>query len=324
MKIYCLESHPVFAYSLPKGLESLGHEVKYSGNIELEKLVKTIKTFKPDLLLMLGWSKEHRKNKLKIVSACRQYFNIPIVYWATEDPTHMPYFTLPLIKILKPSYVFSICKDSVEKYRKIGILSSHLDFGYEPSVFYTKPEMEKKYDITLVANAYPELFNSNKNHFRKNSFNQLIIPILEKGLRIDFFGRKWEDLSEVLELDIPKEWIHGYIPLLELNDIYNKSKIILGLQNHKTQVTQRTYEVLGAGGFFITNNTLAVNEHFKPGEHLITVNDESEVIKKVEYYLTNDQEREIIKKKGNLEVENHTYKERAKVFIDLLEKNNII
>ena len=52
-----------------------------------------------------------------------------------------------------------------------------------------------------------------------------------------------------LGVEIPKDWIRGYIDYTDANKIYSASDIILGLQNLPTQLTQRTYEVLGLGGF---------------------------------------------------------------------------
>ena len=47
-------------------------------------------------------------------------FNIPHVYWATEDPTSTEIFTLPYIQRTRPDFIFTICSDMVEVYKGKG------------------------------------------------------------------------------------------------------------------------------------------------------------------------------------------------------------
>ena len=49
-------------------------------------------------------------------------FNIPHVYWATEDPTSTEIFTLPYIQRTRPDFIFTICSDMVEVYKGKGFL----------------------------------------------------------------------------------------------------------------------------------------------------------------------------------------------------------
>ena len=52
-------------------------------------------------------------------------------------------------------------------------------------------------------------------------------------------------------MDIPKDWIHGPMHYLETCKVYNSADIIIGLQNYQELITQRTYEILGSGGFLL-------------------------------------------------------------------------
>ena len=81
-------------------------------------------------------------------------------------------------------------------------------------------------------------------------------------------GRYWDEMDHIIGRKIPDEWIHGYLPYTEANKVYSSADIVLGVQNHLTQVTQRTYEVLGSGGILLTNDTPEIRRLFQPGKIL--------------------------------------------------------
>lgn len=62
-------------------------------------------------------------------------------------------------------------------------------------------------------------------------------------------------MEPYLGKNIPEDWLHGYIHYLEARKVYNSADIVVGIQNHLTQLTQRIYEILGAGGFLLTADT---------------------------------------------------------------------
>lgn len=85
-------------------------------------------------------------------------------------------------------------------------------------------------------------------------------------------------------MDIPKDWIHGPMHYLETCKVYNSADIIIGLQNYQELITQRTYEILGSGGFLLTLDTLGVRGLFKPGKDLITVSSPKETLQAIQYF----------------------------------------
>ena len=108
-------------------------------------------------------------------------YNNPLIYWAVEDPAYTDIWSIPLVKRMKPDFVFTICPKTVKVYRELGIPAAHLDFGFEETAHY-KSHKSSEYDcsIAVVANAYPHILEKYPDHFRSHALNVLIRPLLEK------------------------------------------------------------------------------------------------------------------------------------------------
>jgi len=323
MRILFLESHPMWIHGLPNGFRDAGHEVSVSGPLTEENIPQMIFKFKPDLILMMGWTSEHTAEKINWVRRYVKASKMPLIYWATEDPAYTQCFSLPLIQKLLPNYVFTICVERVEYYRKLGIKASQLPFAYHASTHHRIPGDSKyKTAIAVVANAYPRYVKSHPDCFRNQSLKILITPLLKQGIRIDFWGRYWDQMNTLVEFDIPRQWIHGYVSYTETNKIYSSADIIIGLQN--SQLTQRTYEILGSEGFLLTNDTLPVRQLFQNGRDLIISSSPEETIALANYYLLHPEERERIRKQGKLAVDGHTYRHRAEYIVNTLKEQKIL
>lgn len=326
MKVLFLESHPLWVYGLPNGFLDAGHEVKVSGRLNEQKISSLISEFKPDLVITMGWTDENNSlNKIDWIRNNVKANNIPLVYWATEDPTHTDRFSKPLIERLQPDFVLTICKDKVEFYNELGIPASQLDFGYHQFVHHpTILDEGFKYNIVVVANGYPNNLKNFPDHYRIKSINNLIAPLIKRNIRVDFFGNDWDKMGKFIGKPIPKEWIHGSVPYIFTNDIYSSADIVIGLQNHETQLTQRTYEVLGSGGFLLTNDTLEIRRLFTPGKDLSVSSSPEETIELVRHYLKNKKIRDEIRNNGLDSVKPHNYKYRAEYMVSVLKDNKII
>lgn len=325
MRVLFLESHPMWIHGLPNGFRDLGHEVKVSGVLTKDGLPRLISSFKPHLIISLGWTTEHAPVKNKWVRKYVGRSGIPHVYWATEDPTHQLSFTLPYVRATKPNFVFTICRAKVNEYEKMGIPSAHLDFGFHRRVHRKGNELAKyRSQIAVVANGYSKILEKYPKHFRIRSLHTLLRPLVRQKIRVDFWGRQWKEMKLILGSQIPSSWIHGYLQYPEARKVYNSAKIIIGPQNHMTQVTQRTYEILGSGGFLLTNDTPEIRRLFSPGKHLVVTRSPEETVRLVRYYLKHPEEREKIRKAGFRAVTKHNYKFRAAQMLRILKKRKII
>ncbi|MDQ6599038.1 LysM peptidoglycan-binding domain-containing protein [Bacillus salipaludis] len=325
MKILFLESHPMWIYGLPNGFKEEGHTVMISGPISKENILEILDWFKPDLIISLGWTPEHSKEKWPWIREAIKKTTIPFVYWATEDPLHTENFTLPLINAIRPDFVFTVTPSLCELYEKLGFKAAHLDFGYHQSVHYqVQPMNNYRCDIAVVANAYPEYLEENPDEYRSRSLKRLIRPLIQNGIRVDFWGKDWERMGKFFGKEIPINWIHGYIDYRDAYKVYSSAKIVIGLQNSRTQLTQRTYEILGSGGVLFTSDTSAVRDQFKPGKDLIITSSSEETVEKIQYYLKNDLERQQIRENGKIAVKKHSYRNRAKEMLEVLENRGVL
>ena len=310
---------------LPNGFRDAGHDVVVSGPLSEAGIQKLITGYHPDLIMMLGWTKEHVGVKRKWIRDHVSASGIPFVYWATEDPIHSRVLTVPFIKHTMPNFVFTVSKELVPFYESIGFPSDHLDFGFHPCV-HKRVEKIDSYacSIAVVANAYPGVIKVYSQFYRLQSLQTLISPLLKAGLRVDFWGLRWNEMADILGYRIPEQYLHGYLPYPEAYQVYSSADIVLGLQNTTSQVTMRTYEVLGSGGFLLTSATLAVTELFEPGRHLAVSQTPEETLELVRYYLDNPEEREKIRQQGQSEVACHSYQRRAEAIISTLAARKIL
>lgn len=86
----------------------------------------------------------------------------------------------------------------------------------------------------------------------------------------------------------------------QMPKIFRASKINLNisLKLIETGIPLRILDVLGCGGFLLTNYQQELLEYFEPGMDLVIYNDMVDLVTKVEYYLKHDKERNSIAKNG--------------------------
>lgn len=325
MRILFLESHPMLIYGLPGGFRDAGCEVKISGPLSLETITTLLSEFRPDIVFTMGWSNETTDKKAHLIHKSVKAAKLPLIYWATEDPTHTHSFTLPLIQKLKPDFVFTICRERVGYYSKLGIRVAHMDFGYHPGIhFKSDPNARYSCEIGVVANAYPRILQKYPQHHRIESLKTLIVPLVKNNIRVDFWGKGWDEIEPVLGIKIPEPWIHGYLEYCDANLVYSSASILLGIQNQLTQLSQRTYEIMGSGGFLLTSDTPEVRRLFSPGRELVVSSSPEQTLELVRHYLKADAERQQISQWGQKAVSAHTYQLRAIEMLRILKEEKIL
>lgn len=88
------------------------------------------------------------------------------------------------------------------------------------------------------------------------------------------------------------------------------SKINLNMTNRpiKTGLPLRIFDLMGAGGFVISNYQAEIPEHFIPDEDIVLYDNIPNLLDKIDYYLKHDDERCQIAKNGHAKVtEFHSY-----------------
>lgn len=324
MRFLFFDNNPVLMELLPNGFRDAGHDVLVSSNISQENIKQTIMEFRPDLIITQGWGELTAKHQFqKVIGTVAKEAGVPLIYWSVEDPIWTNRFVLPLLMRMKPDFVFTICQSKVDYFKKKGFNCAHLDFGYRTNRSSVIMPEDKPYDIAIVANTYNgnEAFYNYRNHTLK----LLLLPLIKYNIRVDIWGQGWETFGKKnLGIDIPKEWIHGPLPYSEVEKVYYSSKIILSPQNYPHQLTLRTYDILGSGGFLLTVDTPAVRQLFQTGKDLVVSSSTAETFRLVKYYLQRPGKRKQISEQGKIAVTNHTYEHRANYIIQVLEHHGIL
>ena len=206
------------------------------------------------------------------------------IYWSIDNIYESTlYHDTLLTRIEKFDYIFTAHKNSVPYFSKLGPKTYWLPPYYDPEV-NRKLDRAKDFDVTFVGNIY--------------------------GARIGYVNNLKKRLSNF-------STFFGTAYYNDLNEIYNRSKIVLNFANRR-ELNFRTFEVLGSGAFLLNEFSEEVLELFQENVDLVTFSDLDELIDKIFYYLDRDTEREKIASSGHRKVQElHTLEARIK---ELLEK----
>ncbi len=107
----------------------------------------------------------------------------------------------------------------------------------------------------------------------------------------------------------------------EASKIYKCSQINLNisLKSILTGIPLRSFEIMGSGGFLLSNYQREYEDYFHSGTDYVYYTDYEDLGKKVEYYLSHDKERREIARNGYEKVKgSHTYKNRVDTILEII------
>lgn len=137
---------------------------------------------------------------------------------------------------------------------------------------------------------------------------------LAEANQVDLYT--FSDTSELKGVTVHKE---GAKTLTEMPIIFNQSKINLNITIRpiQTGLSLRVFDVMGCGGFLMTNYQAELPEYFDIGVDLEAFASKDELVDKVAYYLSHEEERQKIAMNGYDKVcKLHTYQHR---FADMIK-----
>lgn len=111
----------------------------------------------------------------------------------------------------------------------------------------------------------------------------------------------------------------------EMPKVFRESKINLNftLRSIESGIPLRVLDVLGAGGFLLTNYQPEIAEYFVNGEEVVMFESKEDMLEKIAYYLEHEEERKQIAYNGWLKVQKEfTYQKQLAEILDLAEKDN--
>ena len=107
----------------------------------------------------------------------------------------------------------------------------------------------------------------------------------------------------------------------EMPKVFHESKINLNftIPNIKSGIPLRIWDVLGAGGFLMTNYQAEIPLYFKEGEDLICFDGVEDLAEKAGYYLEHEKERREIAHNGYEKVkQHHSYVNRIETILETI------
>ncbi|MDD7402622.1 MAG: DUF3880 domain-containing protein [Butyribacter sp.] len=112
--------------------------------------------------------------------------------------------------------------------------------------------------------------------------------------------------------------------LREMPLVFQNSKINLNitLRSIKNGIPLRAMDIMGAGGFLLTNYQNDFNYHFEDGVDYVSFASQDDMLDKIEYYLGHEKERCEIAQNGCNKVRSeHTYEKRLQEMLSIVEED---
>lgn len=114
---------------------------------------------------------------------------------------------------------------------------------------------------------------------------------------------------------IPNLMNHGPVEnVTEMPLVFKKSRINLNisLRSIKSGIPQRAFDIMGSGGFLLSNYQSDFMDNFIPGKDFDYYESMDDLLTKIDYYLAHDDERSAIAQNGHDKIAKaHTYRHRV-------------
>lgn len=179
--------------------------------------------------------------------------------------------------------------------------------------------MEKKFGSANV-----EGFYMSQTKYFTTTFLAKYVTVMERQEILTMLSEKYHVALYTLKKtpSLPKIDNRGMAgSKKEASLIYRSSKINLNitLRTIRSGIPLRAFEVIGSGGFLLTNLQMDFLEFFEPNVDFVYYSSYEDLMEKTEYYLEHDKERQEIALNGYEKVKKyHTYKERFDVILDVI------
>ena len=213
-------------------------------------------------------------------------------------------------------YFISIFEEAAFRWDGVNRIYGKTDRAILDCIRRTVPEfdLDNKYDIEDVA--YFEILYL----IRKiaNIERTCVLNILGEMFPVTLYTNGGTDVSMLPNVKVMPPVEPGK-PLLK---VYTCSKINLNisLKGIEGGTPQRVMDIMGTGGFMMTNYCAETVELFEEDKEIVMFRTPEELVEKSGYYLSHDEEREKIAKAGYEKVLNcYTYEKKLKRLMEWVE-----
>jgi len=274
-------------------LKSLGHEV-----LELEegssKIVERILEWRPDFVLCAKLRVDNASHLITVL----KHEKIPLVSWTFDlywDYVREPH--IPTYPFLKADLVVTTDGGHDERWKEAGIPHVTIRQGIHPKDAWIA-KVPHQYDVVFVGS-----YNSH------HPYRQQMLAALQENFNLAWFGLRDEMRGE------------------KLNNLIGSAKIILGDSVISPNYwSNRIYETIGRGGFYIHPFVEGIDKEFTPDQEAVYYEPYNlgELMDKIAYYLKAEDEREAIAQAGFARcVKEHNFINRCKTLCEILEQRII-
>ena len=224
--------------------------------------------------------------------------------------------------ISRTDVAITMDKSSLEEFKTLNENSMYIRHAYEPTVHSPQPmSVEHGADVFMVGTGFPERI-------------KMLAGIDWAGIDFRLFGGNWDDLGEEYlgdyytpefldnEEEVPLYYTNSKISL----NIYRTAKWpgenVLHIDPGVAySVSPRCYEIMGCGGFLLTDSRPELLELFEDGKDMVIFDGAEDLGDKIRYYMNRPRQRAKIAASGLRAVAEHTYVNRAAEILENIDDN---
>jgi len=262
-----------------------------------DELILLAKRTNPDVLLSIMFEFEIYRKTIEFIT---QSLGIPTVNWFCDD--HWRFNNFSKYYATSFSAVATTDERAVERYNQLGqskvILSQWACNHHD---YYPILDDSWNYEVTFVG----------QPHGNRGS---LVSNLKKHEVNIDVWGRGWGN-GRISQDDMIKLFSNSHINLNLANSSFSWKSLVRGqfAKMFRKQIKARPFEVIGCGGFLISEWAEGIEEYFIPDKEIVLYSSFKELVEKIEFYSNDDTARRQIAKSGyNRVIREHTYSHRFK------------
>lgn len=183
-------------------------------------------------------------------------------------------------------------------------------------------ELIQRMEKVAPLQPHPDAF-ATKAWYYANFYLYRKVTALERSEILTLLAKKHDVkiYTHVQDQNVSVQWKDAIRPEVDYYTqapfVYRNSKINLNisLRSIKSGIPLRVFDIMGCGGFLLTNFQSDMLEYFEPDVDFVYYTDYEDLLVKVDYYLSHDEERERIARNGYEKVKKyHTYEQRVQSF----------
>ncbi len=223
-------------------------------------------------------------------------------------------------------FVLTNVEDHVFSLRKEGVRNVQwMHQGFAPDFFgitevRNTPEGPCYADVVMIGSMGTPIY---KNRCES------VIQLRKENIDIKWWGgrlaRQPRNIRYFLG-GIHRSWAGREVYMKDFADVIRHTKIFIGEDSdipiRKRYLSNRSFAVMGCGGFYLCRRTPGIEYAFEIGKELDVYETNDEMIEKIKYYLENEDERKTIALAGQKKVlEHYSYKKQMEKIFDWVNAN---